>query len=384
LNRAAAYLKLGKYVCVDSICKKTCVRVVLFRNEDAERDCTRVLESSPDNVKALFRRSQARTGMGNFTEAHKDILKVLKVEPSNQPAQQELKKVASLIEEEKSKKSNHLPMQASSLRRRVPIDIIEPPSTLLKRPQSPIIQSSSPAVQPAASLARTSILEPISSRPLKPPASSSKISLATEKDLPSKAKTPPTPTLPLPANGTSKLNSFKDAKQARESAKSGGGIFRASGHNTVFTPRDNGSPTPKPDSSALAKDDSNSKTSVPVLKAPTTLFDFVKSWGSLRSTEEKWQLIHTIPPAHFPALCKSSLEASTLVSILETFLAILDLTKGDSGVKYIVQEYMENFERIPRFNTLVLLLSKTEKALAKSVWIAVDIHQPKGLWSGVM
>lgn len=72
-----------------------------------------------------------------------------------------------------------------------------------------------------------------------------------------------------------------------------------------------------------------------------------------------------------------------LVSILETFLAILDLTKGDSGVKAIVQEYMENFARIPRFNTLVLLLSRSEKALAKSVWIAVDI-QPKGLWSGVM
>ncbi|KAG6333728.1 hypothetical protein ID866_5356 [Astraeus odoratus] len=47
LNRAAAYLKLGK-------------------GEDTERDCTRVLEFNPNNVKGLFRRGQARRGLGNF------------------------------------------------------------------------------------------------------------------------------------------------------------------------------------------------------------------------------------------------------------------------------------------------------------------------------
>lgn len=73
-----------------------------------------------------------------------------------------------------------------------------------------------------------------------------------------------------------------------------------------------------------------------------------------------------------------------LVSIMETFLAKLDGTKGDSGAKRVVQEYMENFARIPRFNTLVLLLSKSERALAKSVWMAVDIDQPMGVWGGVM
>lgn len=45
---------------------------------------------------------------------------------------------------------------------------------------------------------------------------------------------------------------------------------------------------------------------------------------------------------------------------------------------------MENFARIPRFNTLVLFLSKNEKALAKSVWTAVGVDQPTGMWSGVV
>jgi hypothetical protein len=73
-----------------------------------------------------------------------------------------------------------------------------------------------------------------------------------------------------------------------------------------------------------------------------------------------------------------------LVSIMETFLARLEVTKGDSRVKTIIQEYMENFARIPRFNTLVLFLSKSEKSLAKSVWMAVDVNQPTGIWSGVI
>ena len=49
------------------------ILLFLRRNEDAERDCTRVLELSSGNVKALFRRSQARTGMGNLTEAQQGV-----------------------------------------------------------------------------------------------------------------------------------------------------------------------------------------------------------------------------------------------------------------------------------------------------------------------
>ncbi|OCH92602.1 TPR-like protein, partial [Obba rivulosa] len=50
LNRAAAYLKLGK-------------------NEDAERDCTTVLKLDEKNVKALFRRGQARVALQKLHEA---------------------------------------------------------------------------------------------------------------------------------------------------------------------------------------------------------------------------------------------------------------------------------------------------------------------------
>jgi RNA polymerase II-associated protein 3 len=42
---------------------------LVHRNADAERDCTTVLVLSAFNVKALFRRGQARVGMGKLDEA---------------------------------------------------------------------------------------------------------------------------------------------------------------------------------------------------------------------------------------------------------------------------------------------------------------------------
>ncbi|KAI9446066.1 hypothetical protein H4582DRAFT_1903207 [Lactarius indigo] len=58
LNRAAAYLKLSKY-------------------EDAERDCTTVLNlSNNKNVKAFFRRAQARVSLQKLGEAHNELVRV--------------------------------------------------------------------------------------------------------------------------------------------------------------------------------------------------------------------------------------------------------------------------------------------------------------------
>ncbi|KAF8607062.1 TPR-like protein, partial [Ceratobasidium sp. AG-I] len=61
LNRAAAYLKLNK-------------------NEDAERDCSTVLKLQANNVKAMFRRAQARVALGKLSGARAG-----KLEQFNQP-----------------------------------------------------------------------------------------------------------------------------------------------------------------------------------------------------------------------------------------------------------------------------------------------------------
>lgn len=71
LNRAAAYLKLGKYVAPCYLPRMPLVTSLWAdRNEDAERDCITVLKLSANNVKALFRRGQARMGLGCLDDAH--------------------------------------------------------------------------------------------------------------------------------------------------------------------------------------------------------------------------------------------------------------------------------------------------------------------------
>ncbi|KAG8898784.1 hypothetical protein FRB99_007170 [Tulasnella sp. 403] len=99
LNRAAAYLRLGK-------------------NEDAERDCTTVLSlpSGKDNVKALFRRGQARVALGLTKDAETDLREALRLEPQNDAVKAELDKLKSATTQAPSRKPH---------RRRVPITIVD-------------------------------------------------------------------------------------------------------------------------------------------------------------------------------------------------------------------------------------------------------------------
>jgi len=79
LNRAAAYLKLGKCVLVETyVIFFLEIRETehIFRYEDAEKDCSTVLSLSIQNVKAYFRRGQARVGLGRFIEAQRGVFSI--------------------------------------------------------------------------------------------------------------------------------------------------------------------------------------------------------------------------------------------------------------------------------------------------------------------
>lgn len=64
LNNAACKLKLKDY-------------------KQAEKLCTKVLESDSQNVKALYRRAQAYIQLVDFDLAEVDIKKALEVDPDN-------------------------------------------------------------------------------------------------------------------------------------------------------------------------------------------------------------------------------------------------------------------------------------------------------------
>ncbi|KAF8182610.1 hypothetical protein BJ912DRAFT_1061628 [Pholiota molesta] len=398
LNRAAAYLKLGK-------------------NEDAERDCNTVLNLSPNNVKALFRRGQARVGMGKLLEAQKDFTDVLRIEPANTSAQEELKKVATLIQNEKSKKSKSptLPMQASidstlnAKRRRVPIKIIDASgavvgtsaqdatsvaSTGTKSPQPATTPDTKPLPAPSP---KSDILEPISSRSLKPPLPSPVTSPATPPVPPAFAAAAAAlqPEVHETKKGKEKAKetekgiptpaSFQQAKQARDTARPSraGGEYdlcesgweedataKSRVEEVQETPEvEMKSPSPahapavvsQPATVPSVSELAANIASLTLPKAPTTYFDFNRAWHSSRSPEEKWALINVHnPPGEAPGALPNVPGAALLISILDAFYTLLSAHPADAELKQRVLEYMQNFARIPRFGTLVLFLSAGE------------------------
>lgn len=71
-----------------------------------------------------------------------------------------------------------------------------------------------------------------------------------------------------------------------------------------------------------------------------------------------------IPPSVLPNFFKTSLEAPLLLSIVEVFSLAVSST-GEPAIKKRVQEYLNNFPRIPRFNTVTMFMNKEEKGLCK-------------------
>ncbi|KAF9235174.1 hypothetical protein BU15DRAFT_78271 [Melanogaster broomeanus] len=329
LNRAAAYLKLGK-------------------NEDADRDCTKVLALSAGNVKALFRRGQARSALGKLDDARADLNHALALEPANTSVKNEIIEIERLVQQQNLRQLNKAtldsrpqatPINVPPKRRRVPIEIIEP-------------DASSP-LDPRITAAPEIKLEALSSRKLK------------EETKPAEMEIPP-----------SKPQTFMDAKRAREASKTvpvSGGIFRHTGNHTIVTRTTNESTT-SPRASTPAPVSTQSTPSPPI-KPPMTLFQFTKSWDSLRFDDDRWSLIRTIPPSSIPALFQVSLEPELLKSILHTLRATLEQSP-DSDTRNVVREYLLAFTKVQRFGTVMLFMDKHERQLLELLREKVNSSSP--------
>lgn len=93
-----------------------------------------------------------------------------------------------------------------------------------------------------------------------------------------------------------------------------------------------------------------------------------------------------MPPAGLPALCKTSLEPELLASLLEVFREALGahpVEGEDTRVRAAVRAYMDALARIPRFGTVVMLLSAREKVSARAVLDGLNMGRPGGVWAAV-
>ncbi|ESK87488.1 rna polymerase ii-associated protein 3 [Moniliophthora roreri MCA 2997] len=185
LNRAAAYLKLGK-------------------NEDAERDCTTVLTLNPSSMSISWNARKITLlsfDVVNFEAA-------TKIEPGNQAVKDELGRIQVLAQ--KASKTTAQSFGSSAALdpriRCVPIQTIETSQGTPSVPQ----RTTTSAVRESS-----------------PPPALSTTSTTTD---------PPTVNVATPPK------TFQDVKCAREetrpSTRIGGGIFRALGKNTLFNSKE--------------------------------------------------------------------------------------------------------------------------------------------------
>ncbi|KZW01586.1 hypothetical protein EXIGLDRAFT_717977 [Exidia glandulosa HHB12029] len=369
LNRAAAYLKLGKYA-------------------DAERDCSTTLALSHGNVKALYRRAQARIALRKLDDAEKDLNDALKREPANDAVKQELVKLKQIRAEASAPKkapisvSTPLPAATASsattkpIRRRIPIKIVDDDA-----PASIATHAST-----SASKAGEDFMTPVATRSL---SGSSSSSTPPPKSILKK----PQPTEPTQPPSQTPATSFQAAKDARDQArkpKVGGGIFKANGTHTLFkgsttaqeeaTPRIVEVTAPEPAPAPPAP----RTRQLPLPQSPdtaltTTLFNLQREWRNRPTAEARWELLCSVPPSSLPKLCGTSLEPAFLVAVLDTFrtLAVSGVAQADA--RNAMRDYLNSFATVPRFDTVLMFLSAQEKEVVRDTIRSLGLKS----WAGV-
>ncbi|KZT51512.1 hypothetical protein CALCODRAFT_521312 [Calocera cornea HHB12733] len=357
LNRAAAYLKLNKF-------------------EDATRDCTSALGLKNGDVKALFRRAQARLGAEDEGGARTDLEEALRLEPSNQavkmllgtlkPREPSKPKVssplASTVKEHAGSSSSKPPK-----RRRIPITLVEGESSTSQPTRKPLksaLKSSTPG--PAAPSSSSDLLTAVSSTRLTPSSQPASSSALTD---PAGSRSAPVP----PAT-------FAAAREAREAKRRvGGGLFRKDGTGRIIGSDVSGilssevvngaredvverrSPALVP-TPALAPAPATAPviSTVQLPPPPRRASEFTMALRDLPE-EAKWSYLQLIPPEKLPAFFGSALEPDTLTAIIRI------LATSSSPLTPAVIAYLSALPKCSRFGTMRLFLPSSDTAQVKQM-----------------
>ncbi|KAG9124001.1 hypothetical protein FRC07_013242 [Ceratobasidium sp. 392] len=372
LNRAAAYLKLNK-------------------SQDAERDCSTVLKLQPANVKAMFRRAQARVGLGKLTDARADLLAAAKAEPGNAAVRAEFTKVEELIAEAAKKAKDTKgkaisipsgpPNQASKApyRRRVPITIKdddEPESS--KKPEVKAVDSAIKTPPPKGILkggpsTPIASTNPTPSKPLEPPSSTSVKPNDLLTAVSTRAISPASPqggsSVPTPGQAPAPVGKAPVAVPSTSvepiiSTTSSEAPTQVPAPATRPTPAATTTPVQTPSSppAPLALVSPNTP--------PPTLITFLQKWTNANSDEEHARILFTVPPDAIPLLFGPTLESPLLGAMLAA-LSWVVASFDSEPVRERAADYMRVLARVPRFITLVMFLDGKEKKCATQIWDAV-------------
>ncbi|ETW04897.1 hypothetical protein H310_04004 [Aphanomyces invadans] len=112
------------------LCNRAFARLQLGAPDQAalaEVDCSTVLQLDPVNVKALFRRAQARMVLANLTGAKTDLESIVSLEPGNPQANETLDRVRMQLAAQTNNGMFNPAFQANLLRGIAPVTLYSPP-----------------------------------------------------------------------------------------------------------------------------------------------------------------------------------------------------------------------------------------------------------------
>ena len=78
-------------------------------------------------------------------------------------------------------------------------------------------------------------------------------------------------------------------------------------------------------------------------------------------------------------LFKTSLDASVLAAMLHALRAALAAVPDDAKRIQVARAYMVNLPRVPRFNTVSLMMTAAERSEAQAVWDLLGRSRGEGV-----
>ncbi|KAJ1029713.1 hypothetical protein NDA13_002956 [Ustilago tritici] len=365
LNRAMAYIKLGKFV-------------------DAECDCSIALYLSPNNVKALYRRATARVGADKLEDAVKDYEQVLRLDPSNAEAKTGLAKAHEALKVATPRRAE--PMD---LRKLLPSHGSNTAHDTTTQPTEAEARDSSSSVEAARKFLQhvgmSNDKEDKRSLPISKPSTSAPpakfpgetgrflrevttrktTAKPTSQQVDSSSSTVPSTSLAttqgstkaeMEAQPTSWSSSFSSAANKTASALNFGG------------------------STSLSSDVTPVLQARPPARVPQgklTAIEFNRRW---KSKPDRLQLLSSIDADTIPGMIDAMLEPELVAEILHTLVEGHRASPNDVQLISLVANTLTALPRCKRFGMTVCMLDSNEKSDAVYLIDAVGRPDLRSVW----
>lgn len=299
-NRAMAFLKLEKF-------------------KEAEEDCTKAISLDNTYSKAFARRATARVSLGKLKEAKTDFQAVLKLEPGNKQALNELQKLQDV--------SNSLLQTSDSSQRRT-IQPIDKPIHL--RSTKPL---------------RRIDIEEVSGKVPVPKTESSSQDVARKPD-----------------NDGSPLSTSPSAKMIKIEE-----IADIPSHSSdqLTPPRQAVQPSQEESGHLLESSTKPSSTGADVPPPPTNSFQLEADLRKIRPQPELiYRYLKQIKPEMYSKIFHNSLESDILSQILKTLHGFYIENEPPT----VILEILRNLASVRRFDMTIMFMSSAEKKVLKEVF----------------